>query len=330
MTALVVFLVSCYQSRLVSITVSRPIDHNIFGILFILGLSSAISVMEVSFVSWIAAMIIAIFYGIILAWLVKSNWKVISNEDIVLTKEIKKFIAASFEGMLILSIDNFNSFKILELYFHKFVACKLVSFQFRKTTYKFYASHEHNPYDRDCEKGMNEESDTRYRDIAMSSMTLFLILVIFPILYNLSDDRNFMAKYNVVLTVFVVLLVSCFQIMLVSITRSRPIDNSVFGILFLLELSSATSIVEVSYLSWTAAIIVAIFWGITLAWLVKSNWEVISKEDIVFSEEIKKFIAIVSEGIKRFLAIIVVLYITCTFIFFITCTIRSIFDYFDL
>lgn len=170
----------------------------------------------------------------------------------------------------------------------------------------------------------------RYRDIAMSSMTLFLILVIFPILYNLSDDRNFMAKYNVLLTVFVVLFVSCFQIILVSITRSRPIDNSVFGILFLLELSSVSSVIEVSYLSWTAAIMVAIFWGITLAWLVKSNWEVISKEDIVFSEEIKKFIAIVSEGIKRFLAIIVVLYITCTFLFFITCTIRSIFDYFDV
>lgn len=112
MTVLVVLLVSCYQARLVSITVSRPIDHNIFGILFILGLSSAISVMEVSFISWIAAMIIAIFYGIILAWLVKSNWKVISNEDIVLTKEIKKFIAASFEGMLILSIGYICSIPI--------------------------------------------------------------------------------------------------------------------------------------------------------------------------------------------------------------------------
>jgi hypothetical protein len=162
----------------------------------------------------------------------------------------------------------------------------------------------------------------------MRSMILFLMLVIFPILYYLSDDRNFMAKYNVLLTIFAVLLVSSFQIMLVSITRSRPIDNSIFGILFLLGLSSASSVIEVSYLSWTAAIIIAIFWGITLAWLVKSSWTVISNEDIVFSEEIKKFIAIVSEGIKTFLAIIWILYITCTFLFFITYTIKGIFDYF--
>jgi len=113
MTVLVVFLVSCYQIRLVSITVSRPIDHNIFGILFILGISSAISVIEVSFSSWIAAIIIAIFWGIILAWLVKSNWKVISHEDIVLSKEIKKYIAASFEGSLILSIGYICSLSII-------------------------------------------------------------------------------------------------------------------------------------------------------------------------------------------------------------------------
>jgi len=112
LTVLVVFLVSCFQIRLVSITVSRPIDHNIFGILFILGLSSAISVMEVSFLSWIAAIIIAIFWGIILAWLVKSNWKVISNEDFVLSKEIKKFIATSFDGILVISIGYICSISI--------------------------------------------------------------------------------------------------------------------------------------------------------------------------------------------------------------------------
>ena len=162
----------------------------------------------------------------------------------------------------------------------------------------------------------------------MGSMTLFLMLVIFPILYNLSDDRNFMAKYNVLFMVFIVLLVSGFQVMLYSITVSRPIDNNIFGILFLLGLSSATSVIEVSYLSWTATVIVAIIWGIKLAWLVKSNWTEISNEDIVFSEEIKKFIAIISEGIKTFMAIIIVLYITCTFLFFITCTIKSILDYF--
>jgi len=167
----------------------------------------------------------------------------------------------------------------------------------------------------------------RFRDIAMGSMTLFLILVI-PILYNLSDDHNFMAKYNVLLTVLAVLLVSCYQIRLVSITKSRPIDHNIFGILFLLGLSSASSVIEVSYLSWTAAIIIAIFWGIILAWLVKSNWTVISNEEIVL--EIKKFIAIISEAIKIFLAIIWILYIICTFLFFITYTIESIFDYFDV
>jgi len=137
----------------------------------------------------------------------------------------------------------------------------------------------------------------RYKDVVISSMGSFFLLFISPILNNSSNDRKSLAKYNAIITVLVVFLVSCFQIRLVSMTVSRPIDHNIFGILFILGLSSAISVIEVSFLSWIAAIIIAIFWGIILAWLVKSNWKVISNEDIVLSKEIKKFITVSFEGI---------------------------------
>ncbi|KEH17934.1 hypothetical protein MtrunA17_Chr8g0336091 [Medicago truncatula] len=172
----------------------------------------------------------------------------------------------------------------------------------------------------DCEKGMKDgfvemkESDavhttsivakSRLKDllicrrnktsiVAVVSTILCLLLAIFPVLKISSDGRNFMAKYENIIMVILVPLVFFIQLRLADISSMSPVDNRIFGILFIILLSNAISVVEVGFFSWTAASIILIVSAMVIASLVHDTWEVISTEDIVFSKGIQKFVSVI-------------------------------------
>jgi hypothetical protein len=108
-----------------------------------------------------------------------------------------------------------------------------------------------------------------------------------------SDGCNFMAKYENIIMVILIPLVFFIQLRLADISSIRPIDNRIFGLLFILLLSDAISVIEVGFFSWTAASIILIVSAIVIAPHVHDNWEFISTEDIVFSERIQKFVSVI-------------------------------------
>ncbi|KEH17908.1 transmembrane protein, putative [Medicago truncatula] len=129
--------------------------------------------------------------------------------------------------------------------------------------------------------------------VAVVSTILCLLLAIFPMLKISSDGRNFMAKYENIIMVILVPLVFFIQLRQLYISSIPPVDNRIFGILFILLLSTAISVIEVGFFSWTAASIILIASAIVFAPLVRDNWEFISTEDIVFSKGIQKFISVI-------------------------------------
>ncbi|KEH17911.1 transmembrane protein, putative [Medicago truncatula] len=129
--------------------------------------------------------------------------------------------------------------------------------------------------------------------VAVVSTILCLLLAIFPVLKISSDGRNFMAKYENIIMVILVPLVFFIQLRLADISSMSPVDNRIFGILFIILLSNAISVVEVGFFSWTAASIILIVSAMVIASLVHDTWEVISTEDIVFSKGIQKFVSVI-------------------------------------
>jgi hypothetical protein len=72
---------------------NHPVNSTIYSILYILLLSSVISVVEVSFVSWNDAIIILIFWVAIIAYVANSNKEEIYNVDIKVSNIIRTLIS---------------------------------------------------------------------------------------------------------------------------------------------------------------------------------------------------------------------------------------------
>jgi len=100
-------------------------------------------------------------------------------------------------------------------------------------------------------------------------------------------------KFNetVVIALIVSLVIFCQLLLFVGMIL-HPANNNIFGIIFILLLSTAISFIEVSLVSWTAAIIIVIGWGILILSLIIVNWKV-SNEDMVFPKGIQKLIAVI-------------------------------------
>ena len=122
------------------------------------------------------------------------------------------------------------------------------------------------------------------------SIILCLLLIIFPALKMSLNGGKF--NETVVITLILFLVLPC-QMVTLAISTMHPVHNSIFDIIFITLLSTAISFIEVRLVSWTAAIIILIVWGIVIASTFIVNWEVISKEDMVFSKGIKKLIAVI-------------------------------------
>jgi hypothetical protein len=117
-----------------------------------------------------------------------------------------------------------------------------------------------------------------------------LILIIFPAL----KMSSYGAKFNMIVVVaFIIPLVIVYQIHIVCITTNHPPNNSIFGVLFILLLSTAISITEVILVSKIATIVISITWFFVFFLIFSANMQVIFTEDIVFPHGIQKLIAVI-------------------------------------
>lgn len=122
----------------------------------------------------------------------------------------------------------------------------------------------------------------RLEKVAVNSMTLCFLLVIFTALKLSSFGGKFMEKYDTIMVFFPIYIVLYFQLSLLSTIVNHPVNKSIFPILYMLLPVTATSVVIVmSLVSRTAAVAVLMLWVIVIASIIYHNWEVIYNVDIV-------------------------------------------------
>jgi len=90
-----------------------------------------------------------------------------------------------------------------------------------------------------------------------------------------------MAEHETAVAVFLTVLVLFFQLALLGVVRHHHFNSSIYPILYVLFLTSATSVVEVFLVSMDAAIFVLIFWVDIIAEAVDINKQEIYKIDMV-------------------------------------------------
>jgi hypothetical protein len=73
---------------------------------------------------------------------------------------------------------------------------------------------------------------------------------------------------------------------------NHPVNSTIYSILYILLLSSVISFVEVSFVSWNAAIAILIFWVAIIAAIAYHNREEIYNVDIAVSNIIHILISI--------------------------------------
>jgi len=105
-----------------------------------------------------------------------------------------------------------------------------------------------------------------------------------------SNDGSF---NETVAVTFILSLVLSFKLILFGPTTSHPDDKIYGGILYTFLVSTGASFLEESLVSWIAATIILIFWGIVIALTIIGNWKVISNEDMPFSKGIQILVAII-------------------------------------
>jgi hypothetical protein len=123
-------------------------------------------------------------------------------------------------------------------------------------------------------------------------MVLCLLLNFFPALkIFVSGDK--IAKHDTINMISLIIVVLPFQIFLLHTIISYPVNKTIYSILYLLLLSSATSTMQVSIVSWNAAIIILIFWVLLIASVVNYNRQEIYNVSIVVSKGIQTLILVV-------------------------------------
>jgi hypothetical protein len=117
-------------------------------------------------------------------------------------------------------------------------------------------------------------------------------LIIFPAL-KASTDGDDIGKDHTFLTIYHTAFVLVIQLYLFGVIVNHPINSSIFGVLYMLLISSTISVVEVALVSRTAAIINLIVWIFIIAVVVDVNWPVITNADLEASKKFMKSIAII-------------------------------------
>jgi hypothetical protein len=126
---------------------------------------------------------------------------------------------------------------------------------------------------------MIDKRDRRLEQLALTTLMLSFFLTIIVTMNRSSYFGKFMAEHDTTMILSLVALVLFFQIAIFCITRyhlSNNNNNNINidiknGTLHILVLSSVTSSIEVSFVSYIAAIITFILCCITLTWFVEVN-----------------------------------------------------------
>nr|XP_012567761.1 uncharacterized protein LOC101500847 [Cicer arietinum] len=182
---------------------------------------------------------------------------------------------------------------------------------------EFKSSDPIKPRSIESEKVILSDED-RYLIVATTSMILCSILIIFPTLKM--SGVKFMEEHDIVITLFLSLLVIFFQFLIGATTIDRPANDNIFSILFILLLSSATSIMEVSLVSHSTCIAILVSWLFLIAIVVRVNWQKIANVVRVNWKNISSYNILdilVSQGMKKFIPTICVLSLVCDIIFLV-------------
>jgi len=97
----------------------------------------------------------------------------------------------------------------------------------------------------------------------------------------------------IVVNALIISLVIVYQIIIICNALDHPSNNSIFGVLFILLLSTAISITEVILVSKIASFVISITWLLVLTFIFAENVQVIACEDIVFTHGIQKLIGVI-------------------------------------
>lgn len=120
----------------------------------------------------------------------------------------------------------------------------------------------------------------RLEKVTLNSMVLYLVLVIFFALKISPIGGKFITKHESTILIIFISFVLYAQISLLGIIVNHPVNKSIFIILFMLLPLIATSVIIMSLVSWTSAIIVFISWMIVIATIVYLNRKEFYNEDI--------------------------------------------------
>ena len=126
---------------------------------------------------------------------------------------------------------------------------------------------------------MDNDKDKRFKQVVVTTMNLFLVLVIFAAMNISSYFGKFMAEHDTFVMLILLAVVLFFQVVLdITLHNVSNNHNNTFIILYILVLSSVISSIEVSLISQTAAIITFILCYITLTRFVIFNSQEIPNE----------------------------------------------------
>nr|XP_004517001.1 uncharacterized protein LOC101513925 [Cicer arietinum] len=182
---------------------------------------------------------------------------------------------------------------------------------------EFKSSDPIKPRSIESDKVIRSDQD-RYMIIVIVSLILCSILIIFPTLKMSSYGGKFMEEHDIVITLFLSPLVIFFQLWIVVITTDHPVNDSIFSILFLLLLSSGTSIMEVSLVSHSTCIVTLVLWLFWIAIVVWVNWQQIANVVRVNWQKISSYdISLASQGMMKFIPTICDLSLVCNIIFLV-------------
>ncbi|KAI5443091.1 uncharacterized protein LOC127096017 [Lathyrus oleraceus] len=147
---------------------------------------------------------------------------------------------------------------------------------------------------------MESQYDIRFSDkarveiVALSSMVLCFLLIIFPALKVSSFGSNFMGFIVDGVPLISCLLVITFQIVIFVIIANHPVNKTIFPILYILLLLTATSVIQISFISFMSAIFILFTWILTIAIILCINSQEINDADIASFNGFRIFLTIIS------------------------------------
>lgn len=127
----------------------------------------------------------------------------------------------------------------------------------------------------------NNNDNERFQHVALTSMVLCFLLIIFPVLKMSSFGGRLIVEHETAVVVFLTVLVLFFQLDLLSAVTHHRVNSSFCSIFIILVLTCAITVAEVFLVSLDATVFVLIFWVVIIAEAVDINKQEIYNIDMV-------------------------------------------------